>query len=188
MTFEAYRAYFENIVNTPVDQQTAPYDNPDYIDYTNMNWLRMNRWFKTASLSAALKAAVQKINAPQTWIVITEPWCGDAAHNIPFIDMAARVNPLIQISYELRDSAPFRIADYLTNGTKSIPKLIIRNQAGEDLGTWGPRPEDCQGLYQELLAEKADFEKIKIEIQTWYNANKGRDVQTELTELIDALH
>lgn len=187
MTFEAYRGYFENIVNTPVDQQTAPYDNPDYIEYTKMNWLRMNRWFKTASLSEPLKAALRKIDVPQTWLVITEPWCGDAAHAIPFIEMAAGINPLIRVDYELRDTEPFRINSYLTNGTKSIPKLIIRNESGEDLGTWGPRPVDCQSLYQELLSEKADFEKIKIELQTWYNANKGADLQAELTDLISGL-
>ena len=146
----------------------------------------MNRWRKTGKLSEELKLAIQEINTPQHWIVITEPWCGDAAHSVPFIEMASAENPLITVSYELRDSEPFRINDYLTHGGKSIPKLIIQDAKGNDLGTWGPRPKDCQDLYARLMAENADFEKIKTEIQHWYNTNKGVDVQKELLDLIEA--
>src|SRR5690606_4173125 len=147
----------------------------------------MNRWFKSGKLSVDILETVRKIDKAQYWIVITEPWCGDAAHNIPFIEMLARENPLISVSYELRDSAPFRIEQYLTNGTKSIPKLIIRNADGQDLGIWGPRPEDCQKMYATLLAKNAPFEEIKVDIQNWYNANKGAFLQQELNELLSSI-
>ena len=184
MTFKEYSSYFENIINTPSAQQNPPYDNPDYYEYTKLNWSRMNRWLKTGKLSEDLKSAIQQIYLPQQWILITEPWCGDAAHNVPFIELAARENPMISVSYELRDSAPFRIENYLTRGTKSIPKLVIQDAEGKDLGSWGPRPKDCQELYSRLLSEKADFEKMKIALQQWYNSNKGIDTQKELTDLV----
>ena len=144
----------------------------------------MNRWFKVGKLSDDMLAVVRKINKPQHWIVITEPWCGDAAHNVPFIEMAARENPLITVSYELRDAEPFRIEQYLTNGTRSIPKLIIRDADDKDLATWGPRPQDCQKMYAQLVKEKASFDIVKVELQTWYNANKGEAVQKELIEVL----
>lgn len=180
MNFQEYSTYFKNILLKPVEAHQLPYDNPAYLDYTRMNWSRMNRWFKTGKLSDEIVEVVKKIDQPQHWIVITEPWCGDAAHNIPFIEMIARENPQISVSYELRDAAPYRIEQYLTKGTKSIPKLIIRDQEGNDLGTWGPRPENCQKMYDELLKEKASFEIIKTELQTWYNKNKGKELQKEL--------
>ncbi|HET9054562.1 MAG TPA: thioredoxin family protein [Cyclobacteriaceae bacterium] len=184
MTFQEYKTYFDNILKKADTEQQTPYDNPDYLDYTKLNWSRMNRWLKTGKLSGDLLNVIKKINTPQRWIVITEPWCGDAAHNIPFIEMAANHNPLISVSYELRDTAPFLIDQYLTNGTRSIPKLIIRNENGHDLATWGPRPVDCQKVYAALTAENASFEKVKLEIQTWYNGNKGVDVQDELRQLV----
>jgi len=184
MTFEAYHQYFETIIQKTPDQQTAPYNNPDYFDYTKLNWSRMNRWLKTGQLTDAVKEAVLAINTPQQWIIITEPWCGDAAHSVPFLEMISRLNPLISVSYELRDSEPFRINDYLTNGGKSIPKLIIKDNTGADLATWGPRPAACQEIYNRLTAEKADFEKVKTELQLWYNADKGVGVQEELTSLL----
>lgn len=185
MTFAEYRAYFESIIEKPLDEQQPPYDNPQYIDYTRLNWSRMNRWLKTGKLSAALVSAIEGIESPQQWIVITEPWCGDAAHNVPFIEMAAERNPLVTVSYELRDAEPFRINAYLTNGGKSIPKLIIQNERGEDLATWGPRPAGCQSLYDVLMKEKADFERIKTDLQNWYNADKGAELMVELAELLN---
>lgn len=188
MTFQEYLHYFQTIIEKKDEDQTAPYDNPDYIEYTKLNWSRMSRWLKTGKLSEALTQAIQSIKTPQHWIVITEPWCGDAAHNIPFIEMAAQENALITISYELRDSEPFRINDYLTNGTsKSIPKFIIKDAEGNDLAVWGPRPKGCQELYTRLHEEHADFATTKTEIQKWYNADKAVELQKELTELFTAM-
>ncbi len=184
MTFEAYHQYFESIIQKNADEHTAPYNNPDYFDYTRLNWSRMNRWLKTGQLTDAVKEVVKAIDSPQQWIIITEPWCGDAAHSVPFLEMISRLNPLITVSYELRDSEPFRINDYLTNGGKSIPKLVIRDSEGKDLATWGPRPAACQEIYSKLTAEKADFEKVKTELQHWYNADKGVGVQEELSNLL----
>ena len=80
MTFEAYHQYFESIIQKSPEQQTAPYNNPDYFDYTKLNWSRMNRWLKTGKITDAMTEAVKAIDSPQQWIIITEPWCGDAAH------------------------------------------------------------------------------------------------------------
>ncbi|MBZ9632234.1 thioredoxin family protein [Salegentibacter sp. LM13S] len=186
MNFQEYSIYFKNILLKPVTEHQPPYDNPDYLNYTKLNWSRMNRWFKTGKLSNDIVEVVKKIDQPQHWIIITEPWCGDAAHNIPFIEMIASENTLITVSYELRDAAPYRIEQYLINGTQSIPKLIIKDEKGEDLATWGPRPENCQKIYAELLKEQASFEIIKTEIQNWYNLDKGKGLQKELEDVLSS--
>ena len=182
MDFQTYTAKFKDIINDP--EPPSPYDNPDYLEYAKLNWSRMNRWLKKAELSGQLSDAVKRIAQPQLWLVITEPWCGDAAHSVPFIELAARLNPLITVDYELRDAPPFRINTYLTDGSRSIPKLIIRNEAGQDLAVWGPRPLECQRLFNQLKAEEADFDTQKIALQKWYNEDKGRSIQTELALLL----
>lgn len=184
MTFQDYTDYFEAIINKSNEEQAAPYNNPAYLEYTRLNWARMKRWLKTGKLADEFQQVLKNIQTPQHWIVITEPWCGDAAHIVPFIQMASVQNPLITVSYELRDSAPFRIDDYLTHGTKSIPKLVVRNQQGNDLSTWGPRPAGCQALYDDLKAAHADFETVKTSLQNWYNNDKGKAIQQELTALL----
>ncbi|QRQ99816.1 thioredoxin family protein [Dyadobacter sandarakinus] len=185
MTFQEYSQLFKSIVDQNIDAQAPPYDNPKYFEYTRLNWQRMNRWLKVGRLLPGLSDTIGRLNQMQTWTIITEPWCGDAAHNVPFLEMAARNNPLITITYELRDSEPFRIQHFLTHGSKSIPKLIISDAGGKTLATWGPRPADCQKMHSQLSAENAPFEQVAAAIQVWYNANKGIDLQEELQQLLE---
>lgn len=178
MDFANYLLIFEHIINNP--EPPAPYNKPDYLNYARLNFQRQQRWFKTGVITGAMREAMARITQPQRWVVITEPWCGDAAHNIPFIEMMAALNPLVTTEYHLRDQPPFLIEQYLTNGTKSIPKLIVRDAEGNDLFTWGPRPAGCQAVYDRLKAENADFERMKTDIQKWYNDDKGQSLQQEL--------
>ena len=183
MNFKDYQYYFQEILQQ--DQHIAPYDNPNYFNYAKLNWSRMNRWLKTGQLSEEIKDITTQINTTQNWIVITEPWCGDAAHIVPFIEMIAQLNENINIDYELRDAEPHRINNYLTNGkSKSIPKLIIKDAEGKDLAIWGPRPAACQTLYDELLAKNASFEETKTALQVWYNTDQGKEIMLELSALI----
>lgn len=180
MNFQEYTDYFEQILNS--EKQATPYDNPLYLDYTKLNWSRMNRWFKTGTVNRELEQKIKSINESTEWVLITEPWCGDAAHSVPFIKILSDLNPAISLKIQLRDKDS-EIDNYLTNGGKSIPKLIIRNKKGEDIASWGPRPEQCQLMYNQLKAENADFETIKIALQKWYNEDKGESLQNELLQL-----
>jgi hypothetical protein len=182
MTFQTYLEQFEQILNS--SNPPAPYDNPDYFNYTKLNWSRMNRWMKKGEILPHVKEKIGAIKESQEWIVITEPWCGDAAHIVPFIQMMADLNPLIRINFELRDAEPNRILDYLTNGGKAIPKLIIKNTKGEDLATWGPRPAECQELYKEMHTNQLPFEDVKIRLQNWYNEHQGVEIQEEIAALL----
>ncbi|RAJ76739.1 thioredoxin-like protein [Chitinophaga dinghuensis] len=182
MDFKTYEHQFYNILHDP--NPAAPYDNPNYLNYTKLNWSRHQRWLKVGVLNEAIITAAKAISSVQHWVIITEPWCGDAAHIVPFIQMIANLNPLIQTDYQLRDSPPNLIEQYLTHGTKSIPKLIIRDSADKDLAVWGPRPAGCQQLYDQLKQEKADFEQQKVALQQWYNDDKGKSFQAELLPLL----
>jgi hypothetical protein len=182
MNFTAYLNYFQEIIEDKADNLPELYQNPEYLEYTKLNWSRMNRWLKTGILLEQTIAKLKSISSPQNWIVITEPWCGDASHIVPFIELMARENDLISVSYELRDAAPFRIDDYLTNGGKSIPILIIQDQNQKDIAVWGPRPKECQELY--LREKDSGFENVKIALQKWYNQDKGISIQNEISNLL----
>jgi len=185
MKFQSYLDYFKEIIYNI--QPPPPYDDALYIDYTKLNWSRVNRWLKSGQIIKEMSDAIKSINKKQTWIIITEPWCGDAAHIVPFIEIIAKTNPLITTDYELRDTAPFRIDQYLTNGSKSIPILIIRDEHGKDLFKWGPRPTEAQIAFKKLADEGADFETTKLALQHWYNQDKGQSMQKELVDLFGKL-
>lgn len=181
-TWEKYLDKFEEVLAQETPQ--PPYDDPMYLDYFKLNRSRQRRWLKTAEINADLTQIIKSLDKKQTWYLITEPWCGDAAHNVPFIYKMTELNPNIELKIVWRDTAPYMIEDYLTNGGKSIPKLVIRDENEKDLHVWGPRPAECQTLYEQLKAENADFEKQKIELQNWYNKDKGQSVQKEFVEML----
>lgn len=182
MTFENYLQQFEDILNHPENHPT--YQDDEYFQYTKMNWTRMSRWLKRFEPSEDFKQFINTISEKQQWIIITEPWCGDAAHSVPMLHKMAASNPNITVDIQLRDRAPFLIDSYLTNGGKSIPILVVRNQEHEDLAVWGPRPQACQELFLALKAAGKEFEEIKEEIQKWYNMDKGAEIQKEIQKLL----
>lgn len=187
MTIEKYLEYHEQIINQAPEQRVAPYDDADYFDYTVMNWQRTSRWLKTGKILPEMEAVLNKISKKLNLLLITEPWCGDAAHIVPFIKLMADANPLINLTVELRDAEPHNINNYLTGKSKSIPILVFRDEDEKDLAMWGPRPKDCQLVYNELQAQNADFETLKLELQKWYNSDKGVSQQKELIGILEKI-
>lgn len=182
MKFEAYLKYFEQVLLDPANYPA--YQNEEYYNYTKLNWSRTNRWLKKFEPSEEVQNFISSINIPQKWIIITEPWCGDAAHSVPQLYNIAKLNPLISIDVQLRDSEPFLIDNYLTNGGKSIPKLIIRDENDNDKAVWGPRPALLQEVFLNLKAEGKDMSEIKEVVQKWYNVDKGVEIQKDIVNLL----
>ncbi|PKR80502.1 thioredoxin family protein [Brumimicrobium salinarum] len=183
-TWASYLAKFDEILSQ--DNPPAPYDEAAFLDYLKLNRSRQKRWLKTANIDIELKKTIEKIDQEQTWYVITEPWCGDAAHSVPFIYKMTQLNPNIDLKIVWRDTEPYMIEDYLTNGGKSVPKVVIRDKNENDLHVWGPRPVECQKLYEELKAKDADFEEQKVALQNWYNKDKGVSIQKEFNGLLQS--
>ncbi len=177
-----YNKLFDDIIEGEIN--TAPYDNPEYINYVKLNKSRSKRWDKRGDLTEELKKVVGNIQEEQTWIMISEPWCGDAAHSAPMIQKISAINDKITLEIQLRDSNS-EIEKYLTNGGKAVPKLIVRDKAGKDIFTWGPRPKGAQEL---VLAQKNREDLTTVEKYTnilqWYIKDDGISIQEEIVKSI----
>jgi hypothetical protein len=185
MNYQEYTHLYEEILTGKITH--APYNDPHFVEYVKLNQSRSHRWDKTGLLTEECKSTIQSIDTPMHWILITEPWCGDAAHSVPFIAKMAAENPLIHLEIQLRDSEESEISSYLTHGGKSIPILVVRNSMGEDLFVWGPRPQECQELHHTLRAQDVTFEELKTALQQWYNTDKGARIQTEIAAALHTL-
>lgn len=183
MQLATFIELFEEVLDKKMT--SAPYDNPTYYEYVKLNRSRQNRWFKTMpELPEELRQIISEIRSPQHWIIITEPWCMDSANILPFLAKIARSGEHITLDIQLRDTEPFLIDRYLTNGGKSVPKLVVRDAQGEDLFTWGPRPETAQQLIFDRKNQGVSATEYKTELQQWYNADKGASVWKELGNLL----
>lgn len=184
---QTYAQYREMMADLVVNKQTTgPIQTEFYLEYTRMNHKRMARWDKTAKVGETLTSLIQSIDQAQVWLVITEAWCGDAAQTIPFMNKLAELNPLITLRLVLRDENPKLMDAYLTEGSRSIPKLIVLNESlDQELGTWGPRPDFLQ---KRLKAFKLDPKGVtSSEFSTgthlWYAKDKNQSIELELLTL-----
>lgn len=167
---------------------TGLISSPDYINYTKLNESRMHRLDKTIEVTQETKALLENLSKEYIWLVLAESWCGDAAQVVPVINKMAEVTSKIDLRIVLRDENEELMNLFLTNGTKSIPKLIIiEKETGEVVGDYGPRPAQAKQLIIDYKSTHGVVdETAKIELQKWYLADKGVSIQNEISALITA--
>ena len=188
MTPAAYQEFFEGIVAS--GQPYGPPGGGYSADYTKLNLARTRRIRKTLKFLPEVQAAMEAA-PPMTWLVITEPWCGDSAQNLPVLEALAELAPAITFRIALRDSTDL-IEDHLTNGARSIPKLIAFDPTTEQvLFTWGPRPHGGHAL---VMGEKEKPESERLAkdalaeaLHRWYHENAGVEVQQEIGACLTGL-
>jgi len=181
----SFAVYMEDLERAVAEKRTSGPDQSEFmVNYTLLNLHRMQRLLKYTEIRPSLQQKIRDRDRNIRILIITEFWCGDAAQNIPVIEKALSPNEHIEIRYVFRDEHPELIDRYLTNGGRSIPKMIVMDaETGADLFTWGPRPAAAQAEMTRM--KEAAFSKdAMIEgIQRWYIADKTLSMQAELEAL-----
>ncbi len=154
------------------------------LEYSKLNLQRSLRIEKMYNVSNDLKNYVENISKRQIWLVLTEDWCGDSAQNLPYIAKIAALNDKIEFRILERDSNLDIMDLYLTNGTRSIPKLIAFDEDGNEIFTWGPRPKAAQDLVSKRKSEGASKEEFIRELHKWYSLNFGKELEKEFIEIL----
>ena len=185
MSFEEFYQLVEKLAHE--EGTTGENQSDVMVNYTKLNFSRMKRILKTTPISEDVINTVECLNEKITWIILAESWCGDAAQNIPVFAKIAEANSNINLRILLRDENPELMNQYLTNGGKSIPKLICLDETLNELGTWGPRPKFLQDwLYENKANPTMKMEDLKKEFQVWYIKDKGQTLQKEMILLMKA--
>jgi len=185
LDYPTYRSLIKSLLSE--NKTTGSNHSEAMIAYTKMNEQRMNRWDKKINLEAELSNEIAELTRTN-WLVISEAWCGDAAQNIPFIAKLAAENSTIDLRFILRDEHPEIMDQYLTNGAKSIPILVMMDENFNDLATWGPRPEPVQKMVMEAK-EKPNLDQPKFieSIHKWYAIDKNKTISNEFKKLLKSI-
>jgi hypothetical protein len=154
--------------------------------YFNYNWERQAHVHEAYEPSEELRSAVESVDEPQFWMVLTEPWCGDSAFLLPVIAEAAALNEDLTLRILLRDDNLDIMDQYLTGGSRSIPKLVVFSEDGDERFTWGPRPEGAAQRYQALSDKYDDKSEMIAEFLEYYEEDGWREAEAELAEAIQA--
>ncbi len=183
-TYTEYRAMVSDLLAQ--GKSTGENQTEDYLNYSKLGNARMKRLDKKFHLSEKTQELLQKSTKNTTWIVLTEGWCGDAAHALPVIHKIADLAESVDLKIVLRDENEELMNQFLTNGSKSIPKLVVLDtETKEVIDTWGPRPSIATKMVNDYKEAKGSLDpEFKEELQVWYNKDKGENIENDMLKLL----
>ena len=183
ITYSEYKKRIEKAVEE--EQIDSGNQSDDLIQYSRLNLHRMNRVEKSVTLDIHLKSALKNLKEELTWLVISEGWCGDASQSLPiFAKIESESENKIKMKIVFRDDNLELMDQYLTEGSRSIPKLICLKN-GKPLWSWGARPSAANQLVKEYKLRNPENRKgYAEELHKWYAKDRGTEIQQELLQLI----
>jgi thioredoxin family protein len=123
-------------------------------------------------------------------LVLTEDWCGDACRSVPVLAKAFAQAPLVEARYLASDDHPQVILRYLSHGGRAIPMAIVQDEAGREIGAWGPRPAPLQALYRERrrvfgAPTQQTMGELYAPVMKWYGDDGGKTILAEILVLLE---
>tara|TARA_R110000823_G_scaffold315579_1_gene448431 strand:- start:215570 stop:216166 length:597 start_codon:yes stop_codon:yes gene_type:complete len=182
MDYTQYNLLFKKLV---AEGRTTGEETQEKIDYTKLNFSRTKRLDKTAEISEEAIEVFKNISEKQTWLVISEPWCGDAAQTLPFLNKIAQLLENIDLKIVLRDENPELMDKFLTNGSQSIPVVIMLDSDFNVINTFGPRSKAATKLVTDYKEHHGKIDDaFKEMLQLWYNNDKGISIINDILETL----
>ena len=186
ISYTGYRSLVRNLLIK--GKSTSSEQSEDLTNYSRLNDRRMKRLDKTIKISEETIQEFQKVKQPQTWLVLTEGWCGDAAQNLPILNKIASDTANIDLKIVLRDENLDLMDLFLTNGGRNIPKLIALDKDNNVLDLWGPRPTVATKMVIDYKEKNGALDpQFKQDLQVWYNKDKGKSIQEDFVNLVAKL-
>lgn len=184
----SYKDYSNEVFLMAEEKRTSGFEQSEaWINFTMLNARRMKRWEKTLKIADQVEEKIARVQLNITWLVITESWCGDAAHVLPVINKIANLNHGIDLCLVYRDQNPELMEKFLTNGNRGIPKLImIDNETKEVVSTYGPRPTSATRMVQDYKTLHGKLTpEFKEDLQRWYNKDKGGTIVLDILKILE---
>ena len=184
LSYSEYRDLIDSLLEQ--NKTTGNNHSEKMLEYSRLNVHRMSRIDRTTKLTTKTVQTLKNLERDLIWLVLTEAWCGDAAQNLPIIAKMADISSHISLKILLRDENLDIMDAFLTNGGRSIPKLVCMNANTLKIKwDWGPRPAPAQDLLR-IHKTKPDesHEDFVKQVQLWYAKDKSRTLQLELVKLL----
>ncbi|MEY8761720.1 thioredoxin family protein [Chryseobacterium tongliaoense] len=177
---------FEEYIDIAIQRKNNP-DNQkdiDYKQYYELGLQRMDRTLKKYTPDEEQLNELKSKNFDGKLLIISEAWCGDASATVPALIKFFEGRNEVKIF--LRDSDTSLIDQFLTNGTQSIPKIIILDNDFNVKNSWGPRPKYGKELLMKYKADPEGYPKDTFynDLQIYYAKNRGKDAVQEILELL----
>jgi len=168
------REYFE--IGLTVDAYTQLL-NEDQMDLHKL-------YERRAEIDEAVVEAVRAAGSHNI-LVITEPWCGDSLAIFPVVAKLF-TEAGCEIRVIRRDEHTDLIDQFLTDGGRAIPIVIVLDEEFNECFHWGPRPEQAQSIVTEhkaaIAAGEIDKADVHKKVREFYARDHGEAIVSELVK------
>ncbi len=155
------------------------------IGYARLNAPRAKAVADQVMPSDRLGAAIRRLPEGQTWVVLTDDWCGDSAFVFPVIEDAAARTSAVTLRVLPRDEHLAVMDRYLTGNARAIPKLVAIDADGREAWVWGPRTASASAFRAARVDEGMEKPAVIAALVAWYEEGGWRDVDAELAACIE---
>ena len=163
-------------------QQAMPYTQ--FVEQAEENRSLWEGVYRTARIPDWAFTKACEEGGGHRLLVIAEDWCGDASNTVPIVARLGDEAECLEMRVILRDEHPKVMDQYLTNGSRSIPIVIVLDEKFEELGHWGPRPTESQ---EWVMANRPHLspDELYPKVRRWYAKDRGRTTIRELLAILD---
>ena len=124
-------------------------------------------------------------------LIITEPWCGDSTAIVPVLyKLFKKYETKIRILR--RDANPELIDQFLTNGGRAIPIIILLDKDGNYQGRFGPRPAESRQIFENhrQAIKNGEIQKSEVirKIRTFYSKDRGKAILKDFFSVLNRIY
>lgn len=185
MDYAGYRTFIAERLT--LGTTTGDNPSPSLVAITELNVHRMSRIEKTFEADRSALDALDGLSDRVVLLTLTEGWCGDAAQILPVVDAVAKALN-VESRYLLRDENAEIMNEHLTNGSRSIPIVLVLDKASfQVIGSFGPRPSEAQAMldaYKSQKEPKPPHSEFTKTVQLWYARDKYQSIQKEIIDVL----
>lgn len=158
---------------------------PEFVSTTDAN---RDLWFAMTARAHTPVDLVERVaSLPGVWhlLVLLEDWCGDAVSTVPHVAALAEAAPNLDLAVLQRDANPDLMDGHLTDGSRSIPVVLILDSQYEEVAWWGPRPAPLQ-RWVTTEGQTLSKEDRYREVRRWYARDRGKSTLDEIVHALEA--
>ena len=155
-----------------------------YIEQAEKNHDLWRALADRARVPEEIAARVRALPGRRHLLVLSEDWCGDAVNTVPVIARLAASATNLDLRILARDRNPDLRDAHLTNGSRSIPVVMVLDEQFTECGWWGPRPAPLQRWVLETGLGMPKEERYR-EVRRWYARDQGRTTLDEIVALLE---